>query len=217
MVASSGFDLPLIVDDAVQLAGGLSMTAQDVQNARTSLWLLLNEWENKGYNTWRIKQNVDFTLLEASASVTLTRTPAIDDVVEARVLLQTDSYTPLRRISPAEYGRMSTPDNIGLPTQFYLERTDTPTLYCYPIGRAGQDETLRLTIVERPAAFDRLSGDVDAPARWLNAIVHGVALGVARRRPVRDENRIADLNQEYARAATDALGADRARIPWRLR
>lgn len=217
MVASSGFDLPLIIDDAVQLAGGMSMTAQDVQNARVALYMLLNSWSNRGYNTWRIRQNVDVVALADSGRILLDRSPPIDDIVEARVQVSAGAFTPMARISPAEYGRIATPGNAGLPTRYYLERTDPPSMLLYPIGRPGQDETIRLTYVERPAAFDRFGADVDAPARWLGAVVTGVGLALAKRRQPLDMARVQMLEADYAAALGEALGADRQRIPWRLR
>jgi len=217
MVASSGFDLPLIVDDAVQLSGGAAMTVQDVQNARVALSLILNEWSNRGYNTWRVRENVGFTLLEADSSVLLTRTPVIDDVVVVRVQLSDTNYTILRRMSPDEYGRLSTPGLKGLPTSYYVERTDTPRMHFYPVGRPGQDETLLMTVVERPTAFDRLGADVDAPARWLNAVIAGIAVGVCKRRTPLDRERLSVLQEDYVVALGDALGADRHRVPWRMR
>lgn len=217
MVASSGFDLPLIVDDAVQLAGGTSMTVQDVQNARVSLSLLLNEWSNRGFNTWRIRDDVEFVLPEASSSVLLTRTPVIDDILTVRVEMSADHYTQIRRISADEYTRLASPLITGLPTSYYLERSDTPRMHLYPIGRTGQDETLRMAVVERPAAFDRLSTDVDAPARWLNAVVTGIAVGLCKRRVPLDLARLQELREDYRIAMSDALGADRQRVPWRMR
>jgi hypothetical protein len=114
----------------------------------------------------------------------------------------------MRRISATQYAQLANKATLGDPSQFWLDRRDRPRLHVYPIGPAP----LVITYVARPAEFDRYSSDTgDVPGRWLEAMVTGLALDLARKRPPYNEGLINRLRGEALEAETLAQRADRDR------
>jgi len=221
---TTGFDFSDLCDDAVQRAGGETATAEDIVKVRRALRIILERWAALRYNTWRI----------ASTTVGIGQTPVVRLPKEVDDVLQVNAQNPrapigsvgsesiMRRIGPQEYAQLTNKMVAGQPAQYYLNRTQgAPELYVFPIGRPNVVETLEVWYVARPAAFDTYSNEVDAPGRWLEALVCGVALELARKR-VRDdgtydENLIMRLKSEADEANLIAQNADRSRHRYRFR
>jgi hypothetical protein len=217
----SSFDFADVLDEAVALSGGESATAADVISARRSMHLLLIEWKNRGFNTWRIKhENYG---VGQNGQVTLPS--KVDDI------FQVSSNNPkggscfdfmgaqanMRRITADEYANLTTLPQ-GRPSMFYLERTEPPTVFVYPIGRPGISETLEIWYIERPPEFDRYGNDPDGlPQRWLNALVSGVAVRMAKKRPGTEEEKIERLGKDYINDLELCTNNDRERVNLRVR
>ena len=211
---TTGFDFPDIVDEAVFRSGGMTATAQDVVNVRRSLKLLLERWNNEGFNTWRFKTKT-FLISPEATHVTL---PAnVDDVINVNSITLSSSESPMRRIGVDEYSKLTTKLTKGQPSMFFLSREACPKLFYYPVGREAISEQLIVTYMERPAAFDRTSNEVDAPGRWLEALILGLALDLARKRPPYDEPTIQRLTVESGAAEDLAQRADRQKHNFRVR
>jgi hypothetical protein len=216
------FDYADIIEEVMETGLGDTATADDVITARRSIHLLLVDWSAKQYNTWRV-QTRDFAIPGVAAPIQLPVN--IDDIMIAKTVVDNTDETPMTRMSEAQYAALTDKTIIGRPTQFLLRRTEPPQLFVYPVGRSG-GETIRLTYVERPEAFDRNRNSVDAPDRWIKALILGAAASLVRKRPNRfmtsagystAEQRYQSLQSDYGVALAEALVNDRQRTGFRLR
>lgn len=213
-VADTGFDFADLVDEAVALSGGETATASDVIRVRRGLRLLTERWKAQGYNTWRIAT----TTVAAPGVAALQLPECVDDVIDVTAIKAGSSTeAPMARISASQYARLTTKDTQGLPSQYWLERASPPVLHVFPVGHTGTADTLKVYYVERPEAFDRYGGDADVPGRWLNALVVGLGLHLARTRPPLDPGLIQRLTAEAADAEELAQRDDRDRGRFRYR
>jgi hypothetical protein len=206
----AGFDFAAVFDDVVARAGGEQSTVDDVVKVRAGLRLLLERWEAKGYNTWRIRTH-NLTTFDGQSNVTLPE--CVDDVV---VVTAIDGMgrRALRRKSEAEFFRANR-GITGAPSSYCLSRQiPAPLLKLNPMGAAK----LEVLFVERPEDFNRYDGSrglADVPGRWLEALILGLAHDLARKRPLPggqyDEGLIQRLRAEAAEAEDIAIRADRGR------
>lgn len=215
----TGFDFGDIVDEVIELAVGENSTAADVTSARRSIHRLLERWHGLQYNTWRVRT---LAVSIAAGVPTVTLPATVDDVLAAMVVqnpgTSTESETPMQRLGDTEYAHLTKKTVSGVPTQFYLRRTEPPTLSVYPTGRAGRVETVKVTYVARPETFDRVSNDIDAPSRWLNALILGAAADLAAKRPERaGPNRATVLKAEYEAVLNEVVQNDRQRKSFKFR
>ena len=209
-----------ILEEAVELTGGQASTAEDVISARRSLHLLLVEWSNRGFNTWRIEKET-FTL---SPEGTLWLPAKVEDVLEVKSLNPDEGcvdflgdQATLRRVSSSEYAKLVTNPN-GRPSLYYLERKEPPVVHVYPKGRDGLTEKVLIWYVTRPANFNLYRDpDKGIPGRWTDALVQGVASRMARKRPNVSEDLVRRLTADYEQALKFAEEADRQRVPLRVR
>ncbi len=216
---NTGFDFADFVDEAVERSGGETATASDIQKVRRGLRLLTERWLAQGYNLWRIETH---TVLASGQTSGIGLPQNVDDVIQVNSISTGAAESPMRRISPVEYAQLSTKDTQGSPSQYYLDRKEKPKIFLFPIGSPVTPSTVVVYYVARPADFDRY-GDAtdDVPGRWLDALVSGLALDLARKRPAEgggyNEALIARLKMEAAEAEDLAQRADRGRQPYRYR
>lgn len=213
----SGFDFGDIIDEVIARALGETSTAADVISAKRSIYMVLEDWHAQQFNTWRVKTLTFGT----SPDTPQVRLPAnIDDVLSVTTRNTSQplgSETPLTRMSETEYANLSTKNTRGQPTQFMLRRTEPPVIFLNPVGRVGQTEIITVTYIARPDQYDRFGGEVDAPARWQNALIIGSALDLATKNPARAGERLNYLPGMYDRALKLALTNDRDRTSFRMR
>jgi len=210
----TALDFADLVDEAVARSGGEAATAADVLNVRRSFRILSERWLAKGFNTWRLC-STEIVVLGLTPELGL---PAdVDDVVTVNVRTAGGSEANMRRISPNEYNQLTRPKTLGLPSQFYLDRSTPPSLKIFPIGTPTSPVTLVVNYVSRPEAFQRYGQPDDVAGRWLEALILGLALELARKRPPYDEGLISRLKGEAQEAEDIAMAADRGRQRFRYR
>lgn len=209
---TAGFDFADVYDDVVDRAGGEQSTASDVVRVRRGLRLLLERWEAEGFNTWRIRS---LTTQSTGTGAAIQLPDCVDDVLNVNSVRMGQSESPMRRITAVEYAQMANKHTKGEPSQYWLNReARAPTLFVYPIGKAP----IIVTYVERPADYDRFGDDLEnVPGRWLEALIAGLALDLARKRPPYNEELIARLERHSTRAEGIAQNADRNRARFRYR
>lgn len=209
----TGFEFADIYDEAVSRAGGEQSTAEDVIKVRRGMRLLLERWEAAGFNTWRIRS----VRVVAVGSQPYIHLPEfVDDVLQVN---RENGGGSLLRLSASAYIQIAQKTQEGTPGSYWLAREEQPKLYLHPTGAAT---ALDVWYVERPANFDRQADNMDdVPGRWLEALITGLALDLARKRPgssgVYDENLINRLKAEAAEAEVLAQRADRDRARYRYR
>ena len=211
----ASFEFSDVVDEAVARSGGQDATASDIINVRRGLRLLTERWIAQGFNTWRIEQT---TVIAGGVSPTIPLPSSVDDVIQVNSKRVDGTESAMLRISETQYAQLSSKNVAGRPSQYWLDRKDTPSLFVFPIGDTNDNVELTVWYVSRPEDFDRY-GDTtdDVPGRWLEALVSGLALDLARKRPPYNEALIARLKGEAAEAEDLAQRADRGRQRYRYR
>jgi hypothetical protein len=211
---ATGFDFADIYDEVVSRAGGEQSTAEDVLRVRRGMRLILERWEQQGYNTWRIRQQ---SVLASGSSSGIKLSSCVDDVIH--VLRQGGG--PLERATMDRYMRLPDKSKTGRPGLFTLMRQEPPVLRLYPCGDAGTPETLEVWYVDRPDAFSNTgTTHDDVPGRWLEAMIVALAHDLARKRPGPNgynEQLIMRLDAERREAEEICRRADRDRARYRYR
>jgi hypothetical protein len=207
----TGFTFADVYDEAVARSGGEQTTAEDVIRVRRGLRLLLERWEAKGYNTWRIRK----LRVRAIGGQPFIQLPAcVSDVVH----VVHENGGELTRIPPDSYMTIGAQNRMGSPGEYWLAREEPPKLHLHPTGNG---DNLDVWYVERPAHFAVGSSDMDVPGRWLEALILGLSADLARKRPgdggVYNEGLISRLSLEAAEAEDTAMRADRDRSRFRYR
>ena len=208
----TGFTFADVYDEVVSRAGGEQSTAEDVIRVRRGLRLLLERWEAKGFNTWRIRMR---RVIATGGQPFIQLPDDVDDVIHV-VHVRGGELT---RIGPDKYMTIGPKDRTGTPGEYWLAREETPKLYLHPTGSGNE---LEVWYVQRPENFTASAANMgDVPGRWLEAMILGLALDFARKRPKDgggyDEALISRLAGEAAEAEDIAMRADRDRSRFRYR
>lgn len=208
----TGFTFADVYDEAVSRAGGEASTAEDVVRVKRGLRLLLEKWEAKGFNTWRIRN----MRVQASGLQRFVQLPVrVDDVIH----VLHEGGGALERLPADRYMTLGRQDTPGRAGAWWLAREEPPKLYLHP---PGDGELLEVWYVERPEHYDAASSNLgDVPGRWLEALIVGLAHDFACKRPgpggVYNEPLIARLKNQSMEAEDTAQRADRDRARYRYR
>lgn len=180
----------------------------DLKTARRSLDLLMREWGNRGLNMWTIAQSSEaFTASTPSASLDSDIIDVLDAVWRTGSGSSQNDRT-MTRMSVTQWANISAKNMTGLPAQFYIERTLTPTIYVWPVPE--DDGTLvywKLRRIEDAGAY---SNTIDLPPRFLPALTTGLAYYLSMKTPAAMD-RIPMLQAEYERQFQLAQEEDRER------
>jgi hypothetical protein len=190
-----------------------SLSSNDIDSARRSLNFLFSDWANRGLNLWA----VDLVALPLTAN---TQSYALD--VETVYILQAYTRTTsggintdlvISPISRSEYAAIpNKASTSSRPTQFYFQRTSTPSLYLWPVPE-DNSVTLyyyRMKIQQDAGAF---TDNLDAPNRWMEAIAAGLACKLAVKFA---PDRLSFLEGYSIKAYDAAAAEDRERVPLRI-
>lgn len=190
-----------------------SLASQDIDSARRSINYLFSDWANQGPNLWTTEL-FSIPLVAGQASYALT--PEQVYILQAYTRTTAGGVNTdlvIQPISRSEYAALPHKEQQGArPTQFYFERTITPTIYVWPVP---QDATVTLryyamNIQQDAGAF---TNSMDAPNRWMEAIASGLAAKLAVKfAPDRLEYLLGMADKAYGIAAAE----DRERVPLRI-
>jgi hypothetical protein len=206
----TGFSIEDVIIDALERIGGEASEASEVLSARRSIRLLLEEWAAMGLNTWRL-EHIDIALPSTSEGHVLQ--PNIDDVLDVTIRTATGTQrdeTVIERAGRSEYVSFPDKSQTGRPGSWYLRRTEPPQLFLWPVGT--EEYLARVYFMARPTGPDAYGWEVDAPTRWLPALVHGVAYDLGQKRPGLPEPTIARLRTNYGERLQLCKRNDRDRV-----
>ena len=195
-----------LIEEAYELAGLELRTSYDAQTARRSLNIMFADWANRGINLWTVAQ-VTLDLVESTASYTLN---AYDiDVLDA-VIRRDSTDISIDRISRSEYLGIPTKTTEGRPSQFYVERLDTPKLHLWPTPENSTDKFISYRI-QRIDDVTASAEDQEVPSRFIPPMVNGLAYqGAMKKNPQMAGVLKVEYEESFARAADE--DRDRASI-----
>ncbi len=190
-----------------------TLTSNDIDSARRSLNFMFAEWANNGPNLWAVEL-VTLPLVALQQSYTLdASTIYITQAATRQVVSGVNNDLMMTPISRAEYFALSNKGlAAGRPTQFYLERTNPPTLKVWPVPQDASITLLyyRMRTQQDAGAF---INSLDAPGRLLDAIAAGLAAKLAVKFA---PDRMQMLTEMAVNAYRTAITEDRERVPVRF-
>ena len=190
-------DVAEIIEESYELIGLELRTGYDAQRARRSLNILMSDWMNRGLNLWSIYKDTT-TLTEDDVDITM-NTGDID-VTDAVIRRGTTDYA-ITRITRNDYLNLPNKTQTGRPNQIYVERSNPPVVYLWPAPENSTDQLITYRVRHLEDA-DTLVDDVDVPARFIPAMVSGLAYYLARKlAPDRVQEALIIYEQDFDRAA----------------
>jgi hypothetical protein len=190
-----------------------SITSNDLDSARRSLNFMFSEWANNGPNLWKVEL-LTLPLIVGQQSYTLDQSVIYITQAATRTTssgVNTDLM--INPISRAEY--LALPNKAQTaqrPTQYYLERTNPPTLKVWPLPQSAGTELLYYVMRTQQDAGTFLNS-LDAPGRLLEAIAAGLAAKLAVKFA---PDRAAMMTEMAVNAYRTAIAEDRERVAVRF-
>jgi len=211
------FDLSIdeICEEAFERCGVEVRSGYDLRTARRSLNLIFLEWANRGLNLWTI-QKQEKTITSASANpltgTDLYGTTANDsqqiiditNVIMRQVSGSDNNDYECTRIGRDVYWGYTVKSTSSRPTQFYFERTISPSLYLYPVP----DTTYTLIYYALIRMFDAgdYTNNAQIPFRFIPCMTAALAYYIAMKYA---PDRIQLLKQIYEEEFKRAADQDR--------
>lgn len=221
MVTTSGtysfaLDVIDIIEEAYEQAGYDPKTGYDLQTARRSLDLLLQEWTNKGVNLWTVEA---ITTSLATDTASYTCTARVLDVLDVVIRDSDGNDTVLDRLTMRAYLELPDKDQSGDPTHYttFRER-DALVIKVWPVPEDG-NSSLHYYAMRRIQDTGSYSNNPDIPSRFLPALIAGLAWKLAIKGSLPQDsnlatvrmNKIGLLKADYMEAFTEAAEEDRER------
>ncbi len=204
-----------IIADAFERCGMMfsQVGGYQLDSAKRSLMLLFADWGNRGPNLWKTELR-STALTSGQTTITLA-----DEVIEVLQVYNRDaSVSPsidyiLTGISRADYAALPYKTQSGhRATQYYFQRTITPQIFLWPIqDNASQTFYYYAWLLSQD--IGAFTNQVDAPNRWIEATVAGLATKLAEKWT---PERLDKLEQRYMNAYTAAQAEDVESVPLRI-
>lgn len=162
-----------IIEEAFERCGMRATSGYQLSSARRSLNLLFLDWANRGLNLWTIEQ-ATYSVTQGTASFAL----GTDTVNVLSAVIRDSSVSPavditIDRISREEYLNVPDKTTQARPAQYYVERTNTPTVYVYPA--ADKAYTFVYYRIRRIQDAGVYGNTADVNFRFLPCMVSGLA------------------------------------------
>ena len=188
------------IEEAYERWGLEMRTAYDARTARRSLNILFADWANRGLNQWTIN-NVSQTLTEGTESYSLNNYVAdVLDVVLRRTESGVTTDYQMNQIGRSEYWNIPNKANKARPTQYFIDKQETPKIYLWPAPENSSD-IIKMNQILRIEDADASVNDVQVPFRFYPCLVAGLAYYISQKRaPERMEALKAMYEDEFARA-----------------
>lgn len=179
--ATYNMDILQIAEEAFERAGTEMRSGYDLRTLRRSMHLMGLEWANRGINLWTIEEGSQ-ALTAGTASYTL---PA--DTIDLAEHILRISGSPstdysLTRVSVSTYASRTNKTTESRPTEIYIDRQrDAPNVTLWPVPDAAY--TLVYWRIRRIEDLGVNTNNYDIPARFLPALVSGLAYSIAMKKP----------------------------------
>lgn len=191
------------IEEAFERCGLELRTGYDLKTAQRSINLMLAEWANRGLNQWTISEATQ-TVTEGTREYTL-NSNVIDilDVVLRRTEGSTTTDTQMSRVSRSEYINIPTKSTKARPTQFFVDKQNTPVLKVWPAPENSTDILVFNKMVRMDDA-DKGINTMDLPFRFYPCFVAGLAYYLSmKKNPQLTEQLKLIYEEEFRRAADE--------------
>jgi hypothetical protein len=177
------------------------ISTQQIQDGIVELNALFSMMNNEGPNLWTVDLQ-SIPLVEGSATYSVpSETIQILDVFIRFGSPATDRI--LAPISRTEYASLSNKTTEGFPSQFWFDRTISPTITFYLVPD-GNGPYVAYYYRYRQIQDSKFPGGqvAEVPNRWIDAIIAGLAYRMARiYAPDLEQMRKADADEAWQKAA----------------
>ena len=201
------------IEEAYERCGLEMRTAYDARTARRSLNILFADWANRGLNQWTIN-NVSQTLTQGTESYDL-NSYVVDvlDVILRRTTNSVATDYQMTQVGRSEYWNIPSKSTQARPTQYFLDKQETPKIYIWPAPENSTD-IIKMNQILRIEDADSSANDVQVPFRFYPCLVAGLAYYIAQKRA---PDRIQILKGMYEEEFQRALEQDEDRGPLRVK
>tara|TARA_R100000808_G_C2141517_1_gene149322 strand:- start:736 stop:1410 length:675 start_codon:yes stop_codon:yes gene_type:complete len=208
--ATFNLEISEVIEEAFERCGLQTKTGYDIETARRSLNLLSLEWANRGLNFWCVAEGTASTTASTS---TITLPSDTIDLIEYWIRDGTGTSQndlPLSRFSVSQYSTIPNKKTEGRPVNIYIDKQrDAPVAYLWPTpDKVYTFAYQRIRRIEDTGSVGSTNPDV--PARFLPALVSGLAFQLSQKYP-ESFVRSSELKQEYEYQWDLAQSEDRDR------
>ena len=181
--ATFNLEIAEVIEEAFERCGLQSKTGYDIETARRSLNLLSLEWANRGLNFWCVEQGTASTTASTS---TITLPADTVDLIEYWIREGTGTSQndqPLSRFSVSQYSTIPNKLTEGRPVNIFIDKqAAAPVAYLWPTpDKVYTFGYQRIRRIEDTGAGGSTNPDV--PARFLPALVSGLAFRISQKYP----------------------------------
>lgn len=211
MATSGQATYNLTVNDVIQEAfdriGGDPILGYDVRSARRSLNIMFSDWANRGYNQWTVELK-DLSISQGTNEYTLDYDTV--DIINANILDGSTEYS-MTRLGINDYAAISNKTSQSRPTQFYLQRLNTPVVKIYPTP--DQAYTLRYYRMRKiqditASTVNGVEQNIDIPFRAFECMCAGLAYYMSKKRTGIQQAQRAELKLDYEQAYERLIAGD---------
>ena len=208
--ATFNLEIAEVIEEAFERCGLQTKTGYDIETARRSLNLLSLEWANRGLNFWCVAEGTASTTASTS---TITLPSDTIDLIEYWIRDGTGTSQndlPLSRFSVSQYSTIPNKKTEGRPVNIYIDKQRAaPVAYLWPTpDKVYTFAYQRIRRIEDTGSVGSTNPDV--PARFLPALVSGLAFQLSQKYP-ESFVRSSELKQEYEYQWDLAQSEDRDR------
>ena len=200
------------VEEAFERCGLELRTGYDLKTAKRSINLMLAEWANRGLNQWTVEQATQ-TVTEGQPDYTLNAN--IVDILDCSLRRNTngtDLDLQMSRISRSEYLNIPTKSTKSRPSQFFLDKLNTPVLKIWPSPENSTDILVFNKIVRMDDA-DKPTNTMDMPFRFYPCFAAGLAYYIAIKKA---PDRAILLKEMYEEEFERAMSQDEDRASFKI-
>lgn len=210
-------DLTEIAEEAWERCGKEMRSGYDLRTTRRSLNLLFADWSNRGINLWTMDQGT-ITLVPGTATYVLPADTVdlLDHVVRTGAgNASTQNDLSITRIAEPTYASLPNKLQQGRPIQLWVQRLNTPQVTLWPVPDASQAYQLVYWRLRRIQDAGNGAHTMDAPFRFLPAMVSGLAYYLSMKIP-EALDRMQMLKMAYDESWQLASDEDRDKSPVRF-
>ena len=192
-------DVAEYIEEAFERCGLEVRTGYDLRTAKRSLNLMLAEWANRGLNQWTIKER-NLALVQGEGDYLLSND--VIDVLSVVIRRNNTDYA-LSRVSRDTFISIPNKTTQGRPSQFFLDRQNTPQLKIWPVPENDTDLIIYNALTRMDDADSQVN-TMDMPFRFYPCLAAGLAYYISMKRaPDRIQLLKAVYDEEFERAMSE--------------